>query len=215
MNPAELRTYLERIENGDERPFFGLTYRQLEAIFEKVKEGEQQADVVVLWMVFCEAQIRVAKNADSRSLDVFDRARERLEELDFEFPEDPSSVGGAEDLSSARDWPKVGVLKKMGYGVGSEDPGLARRRAILTNVFEESALPRVYSPEHMAQWGRARSVTRLNKMARTIWSFSTLRLRKLDGESDDCVAAWAEDLAWLKRTYYRDHFAFPWPEIYG
>ncbi len=51
-------------------------------------------------------------------------------------------------------------------------------------------------------------MTRLNKMARTIWSFATLRLRKLDGESDDCVATWAEDLAWLKRTYYRDHFAF-------
>ncbi len=129
MNPAELRTFLERIENGDERPFFGLTYMQLEAIFEKVGKGEQQANVVVLWMVFCEAQIGVAKNADSRSLDVFERARERLEELNFEFPADPSDVDGAEDLPSARDWPRVGVLKKMGYGVGFEDPGLARRRA--------------------------------------------------------------------------------------
>ena len=213
MNSAELRAFLERIENGDERPFFELTYRQLEEIFAKAKEGEEQANVVVLWMVFCESQIRVAKNPSSRSVDVFDWTRERLEELNFEFPEDPSAIAGAEDLQSAADWPKVGVLKKMGYGVGSEDPGSAKRRATLARVFEEGALPRVYSPEHMAQWGRARSVTRLNKMARTIWSFATLRLRKLDGEPDDCVQTWAQDLAWLKQRYYGDHFGFPWPDI--
>lgn len=44
-------------------------------------------------------------------------------------------------------------------------------------------------------------------------SFANNALRKSGGHRTEAVETWSEDVAWLRKTFYEEHFGFPWPDI--
>ena len=85
----------------------------------------------------------------------------------FEWPSTDAEPSwyGLTNLDSS-EWPKIGVLKRMGYSVGAKESLTERKRSeILDYIFQSSRLPFVHSYEHMIEWGPAKSTARLKKMA--------------------------------------------------
>ena len=104
----------------------------------------------------------------------------------------------------------------MGYRVGKISPhSEEERRTILDKIFSEKSLPFSddSSPTYRSGWGAPRSAKRLCRMAKHI-QFN------VDGPSgylgdpgvrDD----WINDLAWLKKTYFRKTVrGFKWPDAH-
>ena len=119
---------------------------------------------------------------------------------------------GLSDLDSS-EWPKTGVLKRMGYAVGSKD-GIrdhGRRCELLDFIFLSSKLPFVHSYEHMLEWGAASSSTRLKKMANSMATFGRNMRRN---EYTTALERYDKDLAYLKYRYYDPGFSggsWNWP----
>lgn len=113
----------------------------------------------------------------------------------------------------APEWPQIGLLKHMGYRVGSNGRPATQRRTILRRVFEEETLPNVESPEYMEGWGKAASGRRLWKMANSIAAFCRNNKRKRN-PSEQSIAEWEEDLEWLRKEFYTGRFGFEWPTTY-
>ena len=119
---------------------------------------------------------------------------------------------GLSDLDSS-EWPKIGVLKRMGYAVGAQD-GIRdnkRRCEILDYIFLSSKLPFVHSYEHMRDWGPAESSARLKKMANAMASFGRNMRRK---RYLTALERYDHDLAYLKDKYYDPRFregSWNWP----
>ena len=205
---SDPREHIQRLAAGDDRPFLEYDYYDLKRVAE-----ENPDDVFTLFAVVAESNIRVRKKATSKAKKVLDPARERLMELiEFEFPDEPDALPGEGNLGSTVNWPQEGLLSAMGYRVGAKDPGRAARRTILKQVFDGPVVS-VWSREYMAEWGQDKSVQRLSKMAWSIASFANNMLKKTGGVPNDAVTSWAEDLEWLRRTYYERHFGFPWPPL--
>lgn len=119
---------------------------------------------------------------------------------------------GLSDLDSSK-WPEIGVLKRMGYAVGSKD-GISdhgRRCELLDFIFLSSKLPFVHSYEHMLEWGAASSSTRLKKMANSMATFG--RNMRRNGYFA-ALERYDKDLAYLKDRYYDPGFSggsWNWP----
>lgn len=112
-------------------------------------------------------------------------------------------------------WPQEGLLRYMGYRVGASGVSREKRQRILEHIFKDSTLPRVESPEYMAQWGEAESESRLQKMAETIASLTRNMKRKSTGRSEQAIRDWEDDLAWSKSSFYVGRFRFRWPDTLG
>jgi len=206
--PDDPSDFIRRIALGDERPFKDRWFPEMLAIADQAWD-----DVFTLLALFFEARIRVRKNPLSAADSVVRKVTPRLAELATRpFPEEPDALPGYGPFGDTSDWPKEGLLAHMGYHVGSRGPGTTRRRALLRSVFE-GPLPNVVSPEYMVGWGSDRTLQRLYKLAWSIASFANARLRNTGGEADAAVTSWAEDLDWLRATFYEGHFGFPWPDL--
>ncbi len=96
----------------------------------------------------------------------------------------------------------VGMLAGAGYHVGTNGLGKARRRAILTWVFEASPneLPRVGNEEYRSQWGESRSARRFNKITSCLWAFAQNGLARRD-QPREAVEDWQDDLQWFYETH--------------
>ena len=92
--------------------------------------------------------------------------------------------------------PEVGLLKFMGYTVGSQGEKPKMRRQILDCVMTATALPPVGSPAYMAEWGEPRSTTRYRKLHRTIRSLASSN--KHDRRMEKAVRDWEDDLVYLE-----------------
>jgi hypothetical protein len=131
----------------------------------------------------------------------------------FEWPstEAEPSWHGLSDLDSS-EWPKIGVMKRMGYSVAAKESLTPKRRSeILDYIFQASRLPFVQSYEHMMEWGQAKSVARLKKMANSIASFGRNMRRQ---KNYNALFNYDTDLDYLKETYYDPFFddeGFFWP----
>src|SRR5690606_12862026 len=109
-------------------------------------------------------------------------------------------------------WPKVGLLKYMGYTAGGDDPGTAARQRVLRRCFS-GPIPNVHDKYYMLSWGRNGTPRRLSKMAWSLASFAANRMRMNNGAIDDATRLWKRDLAWLRAEFYEGHFGFPWPRL--
>ena len=138
--------------------------------------------------------------------------REIEEYFDWPSTEVTPSWFGLSNLDSS-EWAKIGVLKRMGYAVGSKD-GISdhgRRCELLDFIFLSSKLPFVHSYEHMRDWGAASSSTRLKKMANSMATFGRNMRRK---EYFTALEKYDKDLAYLKDRYYDPGFSgesWNWP----
>jgi hypothetical protein len=112
-------------------------------------------------------------------------------------------------------WPKIGLLRYHGYGVGEKGKPRPSRQAILTRVFELSVLPKLVSPDYILEWGDSRSAKRLKKMAYSIAQFCINNKRRKRAWMKQAIDQYEDDLAWLKKKYYDGHFdqKFIWPTI--
>ncbi|CAK1735148.1 hypothetical protein [Vibrio crassostreae] len=124
----------------------------------------------------------------------------------------PSTIASEADGSLPEvEWPKIGVLKAVGYTVGAQGLLQADRRTILTNVYMQS-LPYVDSRSYMNEWGEPLSSDRLKKMAETLASLTKGAKRKTQANMKQAIRDWESDLAWLKEQYYLEHkYLWVWP----
>lgn len=152
---------------------------------------------------------------DSELLEAFGEghpAFEYLSDWGFDWPRTTivpgiglPSTGGGDPTS----WPQVGLLKHLGYTVGSNGVSRWERQRILRAVFTES-VPNVQSQAYMNEWGTPKSSTRLQKLAKSIASFARNAQRK-ESPPEEAIREWEQDLAWLQETFYRGRFKFYWP----
>ena len=127
----------------------------------------------------------------------------------FEWPSTDAEPSwyGLTNLDSS-EWPKIGVLKRMGYSVGARESLTERKRSeILDYIFQSSRLPFVHSYEHMVEWGPAKSTARLKKMANSIASFGRNMRRQ---NYYQALIKYDLDLDYLKKTYYDPFFDGDW-----
>ena len=138
--------------------------------------------------------------------------KEIEEYFDWPSTEVNPSWFGMSNLDSS-EWPKIGVLKRMGYSVASKGPITdSRRKEILDYIFQSERLPFVHSYEHMIEWGAAKSVARLKKIANSMASFGRNMRRK---GMNNPLRKYDEDLAYLKETYYLPlNDSWNWPSTY-
>lgn len=103
-------------------------------------------------------------------------------------------------------------LAAMGYRAGREAHANGindrRRRDILADAFE-AELAFVESDEYMKKWGASGRRTRLFRIAQHLsWLAKKGRRDKPFAYKD-----WTEDLAWLRKTYFRPWMNFRWPGV--
>lgn len=142
------------------------------------------------------------------------RRRRRQPPNPDEFFNWPSTdaVPGRRSKIDVDSWIQEGVLRYMGYQVGSTN-GIASnlRRRILEQVFE-GALPPVFPNAYLDQWGEPKSAARLQKMAETIAAFARNAKRKRSDSLWGAIRDWESDLKFLYEQFYIGHFYFAWPD---
>lgn len=89
--------------------------------------------------------------------------------------------------------PEVGLLRTIGYSVGNTGESTHTRQLLLDYVMSQE-LPFVGSIPYMLAWGPPLSVTRFNKLVRTLESFAT-------NAEDRPALALACDHWWADRDY--------------
>lgn len=136
-----------------------------------------------------------------------------LSELGFNWPSTKIDLDSQPGVSS-QDWPKVGLLKHMGYRVGVEGEAESRRRRILREIYTRTDLPNVVSLKYMQEWGSAKSNVRLEKLANCIAALCRNAKRNQSGNYSRAVDDWESDLKWLKKTFYAGRFRFKWPNTW-
>jgi len=140
-------------------------------------------------------------------------ALEYIKEWWFPWPETWIVPGPGDGGPGDPDtWPKVGLLKYLGYRVGVTGTIQSKRQEILGEVFT-SPLPNVHSIECMEEWGSPGSSRRLEKMANSIASFAR-NAKRSSLPRETAICDWEEDLAWLKEEFYRGRFTFQWPTTF-
>ena len=142
------------------------------------------------------------------ALEYFDKALDRIN-TDWRWPTTVVPEKSSGDLKD--NWHEEGLLKHMGYRVGSKGRPRVERREILRNVFFHRDLPFVNSGEYMAEWGPPESTERLMKLANSIAAFCRNGKRK-SKPPRFAIADWEEDLAWLRREFYGGGFEWPGTE---
>jgi hypothetical protein len=136
------RSLVERIASGEERPCVQMSAPEL------MRHAQTNWDeVFCLYQIVAEARIRVRKNPKSRAKRVLEEVGPRLELMcGATFPDDPNPEPGVGSFPDSSSWPKVGLLKHMGYTTGKDDPGTTARRKILRKCFE-GPIPSVHGPD--------------------------------------------------------------------
>ena len=127
----------------------------------------------------------------------------------FDWP-NTDAPGGSGSIN-ARGWIEEGVLRYMGYRVGTTD-GLSRsvRECILIEVFC-GAVPPVFPHNYLYEWGDPRTSQRLKKLAETIASLTRNAKRRRDSKMSAAIQHWEQDLEFLYYELYVEKFHFGWP----
>jgi hypothetical protein len=147
--------------------------------------------------------------------DIHEEWAKRRQEIAFgerPFPWPSNDATGGSGQLRGDEWLEQGILKTLGYQVGSTE-GLdpATRRRILDRVVM-GHLPPVLPEVEMERWADGGSVERLRKLARTIAAFAVNAKRRSNRDSlQVAIAEWEADLDYLQRKYYRPLASFVWP----
>jgi hypothetical protein len=139
-------------------------------------------------------------------------ALEFLMGLDFKWPSVSCGTGEGIVITDAA-WHENSPLTAMGYRVGYSGLDLLSRRGKLVQIVNNRIqFPGDFSAAEKRKWGSPRSVTRLEQVAvhmvRNISLFGSRPNYKV------AVSEWREDLAWLKKTYYKKRMRFAWPDTH-
>jgi len=103
----------------------------------------------------------------------------------------------------------TGLLSTMGYRVGMEGIGEARRRDILDDIYEQELFLLKGHPQER-EWGKPRTATRLRKMALVLASLTKLS-KRMRTPPRIAIAEWESDLRYLKKVFYVGRYDFTWP----
>jgi len=124
----------------------------------------------------------------------------------------PFERSGRSPISGNVNWQLESPLRVLGYRVGKSGLSSAQRQSILSQAFEEP-LPNVGNYEYMQQWGEPGSPVRLHKIADLLAS-SCRNMKHRSNPSEEAIAVWEQDLAWLRRQYYHGRMTFAWPDTF-
>ena len=190
-----------------DRPLLTLTIHELLEYFEE--HSDEPASLIAL---FNELAFRGRKKARELRSTALARLTELWNEGEyFAWPE-TAAIPGEGPLTGTVDWPSKGMLKFLGYSTGKSGPSEAERRAILDDAFS-GPLPNVIDAEYTRSFGSPRSAIRLKRIAHSIASFAKNAKRKADSGLRQAIDDWEGDLEYLRITYYRGRFDFPWPRL--
>ncbi|HEV2561176.1 MAG TPA: hypothetical protein VGT78_03455 [Rhizomicrobium sp.] len=166
--------------------------RSIPAIMARLPKMSRQ-ELVTVW---CHAVEMQSKDA------VLTKAIERLlDAVDAAFA-DPNRRG---------DPLEEGPLALLGYHVGDRANLAARQRQARLSAIYRRAIPPVFPPHYLADWGSPGTPARLERMAYSIISFIRDPKRRKDPRMEDAITEWKEDLDYLRSTHYRGEFYWPAP----
>lgn len=127
----------------------------------------------------------------------------------FHWPDTNAPIGMGK--LSTEGWLQEGLLRYMGYQVGStQGVSTPVRRRILEEIFD-GALPPVFEPSYLEKWGPPQSPFRLQQMAETIAALARNAKRRRNPSYYGAIRDWERDLMFLYEQYYIDRFHFGWP----
>ena len=106
----------------------------------------------------------------------------------------------------------AGILSMLGYNAQLDGPTDPERRRTLDDLFNGNIrIPNSLPEEYVVQWGAAKSVIRLRKIAFSIATFTRQQKRKRNA-SLQAIGKWEADLAYLRGRYYEPFSShFNWP----
>jgi hypothetical protein len=168
---------------------------------------ENWDDPAVLADVAVELFRRRTAYARSLRADVIQRLTELILEAGFPWPT-TDAPGGTGDLEV--EGPVTGVLRFLGYHVGTTGLAETERREILDSVYQ-GELPPVNSAEYMNEWGHPGTAARLQKLAESLAAFARNAKRRRTTDLSTAIDAWEADLEYLKREHYIGRYDFVWP----
>lgn len=127
----------------------------------------------------------------------------------------PSTSGGNGDGTLHFDaWNEEGILRYLGYRVGStQGEAAATRRRILDAAFS-GELPPVNGFTYLQSWGPPVSAMRLKRLANEIARFVRHAKSKRSADMSSAIDDWEDDLDYLYMTYYVRNFGFSWPQVF-
>ncbi len=103
------------------------------------------------------------------------------------------------------DCPEFGPLSILGYHVGERGGNPWRRHEILRRAFEEPfpwKVTRELAKGELPKWGTPRSSARLEKMIRSLGSFSSnAQSRKNARSYRTAIREWQSDAQWLRAEH--------------
>lgn len=127
----------------------------------------------------------------------------------FNWPDTDAPIGPG-NLSTAG-WLKEGMLRYMGYQVGSTNGApMGIRRTLLEQIFE-GELPPVFEPSYLEKWGPPGSPMRLRQLAETLAAFVRNNKRRSNFSYAGAIRDWESDLNFLYDDFYVGRFSFDWP----
>lgn len=130
----------------------------------------------------------------------------------FKWPEANAAKATQRDkpqVGCFADLVEHGMLKEMGYTVGRNGLPSNVRQKMLSEVFLRS-LPPAFPKPYMEQWGANGSARRLHKIADSLAAFAR-NASRMDGNYDEAISDWQEDLQYLHDRHYVGTFGFGWP----
>ena len=106
----------------------------------------------------------------------------------------------------------TGILSMLGYNAQLAGPTDPERRRTLDDLFNGNIrIPNSLPEEYVVQWGAAKSVIRLRKIAFSIATFTRQQKRKRNA-SLQAIGKWEADLTYLRERYYEPFSShFNWP----
>ncbi len=127
----------------------------------------------------------------------------------FKWPSTSAKSGnGTFALEQAE---QEGMMAYLEYHVGKTSSASTKmRQVILARIFE-GVLPPAFPRDYMEQWDKQSSPSRLRKMAASIAAFARNARRRQDGNLDEAIQHWEQDLQFLRERYYEGKFNFDWP----
>lgn len=122
-------------------------------------------------------------------------AEDVIKEIEIEWEERLKKYLFADEKA---DRPSRGMLKTIGYAVGNDGVGTARRQLLLDHLIQ-GTLPFCGSPAYMAEWGYPNSKKRYRKL-RDVLSQLVYKNRNFQ-EMAAAIIHWQTDLEYIKKNY--------------
>jgi len=184
------------------RPLLSLSAKELKSYHQK--NTDIPANLLIL---LHELTFRESSYAPALSREVITTLFGTMKKK-FSWPSTQAAPG--EKPLTETPWPQIGMLSKVGYRVGKSGKKPSTRRALLDHLYSQT-LPKVNSPQYVAEWGSPRSAKRLQKLANVIATQTRNTKRQNNPSYQKAIRDWESDLGYLKKAYYDGVYDFGWP----